>query len=45
MAERMRGGGRRLESKPPGARSQQLKVLEWLRKKFPEDAKRIAQTG
>lgn len=45
MAERMRGGGRRLESKPPGARSQQLAVLRWRSKKFPEDAQRIAQTG
>lgn len=44
MAERMRGG-RRLGSKPPGARSQQLAVLRWLSKKFPEDAQRIAQAG
>lgn len=44
MAERMRGG-RRLGSKRPGARSQQLAVLQWLNKKFPEGAKRIAQTG
>ena len=43
MAERMRGGDRRLESKPPGARSRQLAVLEWLSKKFSEDAKRIAE--